>query len=95
MDFCQNCEIGTISPEAYERLLSDVMKDDATLFARWDEVEYSWKFIDQIVSAWKDVKPIFPNYEDKTWGPKAADYLLAKDNHHWINLDLEDEYENI
>ena len=46
MDFCQNCEIGFNSPEAYERLLFDVLRGDSTLFTRWDEVEISWKLID-------------------------------------------------
>jgi len=87
MDFCQNCEIGAVSPEAYERLLYDVMRNDATLFARWDEVEYSWKFIDQIIDAWKNENPAFPNYEDHTWGPEEANQLLAIDNHHWLNLE--------
>lgn len=90
MDFCQNCEIGNVSPEAYERLLYDVIRKDATLFARWDEVEYSWKFIDRIVDAWNLEVPKFPNYQDGSWGPKAADELLAKDNLSWINLEMED-----
>ncbi len=48
MDFCQNCEVGYNSPEAYERLLLDAMKGEKTLFTRWDEVEYSWRFVDAI-----------------------------------------------
>lgn len=59
MDFCQNCQIGINSPEAYERLLSDVIRGDATLFARWDEVEYSWRYVDQIFEAWKNSVPNF------------------------------------
>jgi len=84
MDFCQNCQIGFNSPEAYERLLFDVMRGDATLFARWDEVEYSWKYVDAIISAWEKNKSIFPNYESGTWGPKEADELLRKDLKSWI-----------
>lgn len=86
MDFCQNCQIGINSPEAYERLLYDVMRGDTTLFARWDEVEYSWKFVDSILEAWKNQNPIFPNYEAGTWGPKEAEQLLQKDKRSWINL---------
>ncbi|MDF2547636.1 MAG: glucose-6-phosphate dehydrogenase [Anaerosolibacter sp.] len=85
MDFCQNCRVGINSPEAYERLLYDVMRGDATLFARWDEVEYAWKFIDSILEGWKDHIPVFPNYEAGTWGPKEADELLEKDQRNWIN----------
>jgi glucose-6-phosphate 1-dehydrogenase len=86
MDFCQNCQIGINSPEAYERLLLDVMKGDATLFARWDEVYYSWRFIDTILEAWNNEEPHFPNYASNTHGPKEADELLAKDGKQWINL---------
>ena len=86
MDFCQNCEIGSNSPEAYERLLYDVMKGDSTLFTRWDEVEYSWRFIDTIAKAWEREKPLFPNYDAGTWGPKEADELLQKDGRKWWDL---------
>ncbi|MBB6214434.1 glucose-6-phosphate 1-dehydrogenase [Anaerosolibacter carboniphilus] len=85
MDFCQNCRVGINSPEAYERLLYDVMRGDRTLFARWDEVEYAWKFVDNILEAWKNHPPIFPNYEAGTWGPGEADKLLQKDHRNWIN----------
>ncbi len=85
MDYCQNCQVGMNSPEAYERLLIDVIKGDATLFTRWDEVEYSWKFIDSIINAWKEYEPNFPNYDPGTWGPKESDLLLQKDNRFWIN----------
>ncbi len=86
MDFCQNCQVGINSPEAYERLLSDVIRGDATLFARWDEVEYSWRFVDQIFEAWENSDPQFPNYDPWTWGPKESDELLERDNRRWINL---------
>lgn len=90
MDFCQNCQIGINSPEAYERLLYDVIRGDATLFARWDEVYYSWEFIDKIIQRWKTQSPIFPNYQDGKWGPKSAQLLLQKDNLGWIFIDNHD-----
>lgn len=86
MDFCQNCQVGINSPEAYERLLYDIMRGDSTLFARWDEVELSWKFIDSIRNHWKKSVPAFPNYQVGSWGPEEANTLLEKDNHHWINF---------
>ncbi len=86
MDFCQNCEIGINSPEAYERLLYDVMRGDATLFARWDEVEYSWQFIDKLIETWQKKEPDFPNYEAGTYGPKEADMLLKNDNKEWLKI---------
>lgn len=86
MDFCQNCEVGIDSPEAYEKLLFDALRGDTTLFTRWDEVESSWKFIDHILRGWNDSKPVFPNYEAGSWGPKESDMLLQRDNRNWINL---------
>ena len=85
MDFCQNCMIGYNSQEAYERLLLDVMKGDKTLFTRWDEVENSWRFIDSVNNAWKDKNTDFPNYDANTFGPKAADELLQRDDREWMN----------
>lgn len=88
MDFCQNCDICDVennSPESYERLLLDVMKGDSTLFTRWDEVEYSWRFVDRIADGWESQKPGFPNYAAGTWGPAEADELLARDGRKWYN----------
>jgi glucose-6-phosphate 1-dehydrogenase len=86
MDFCQNCQVGINSPEAYERLLHDVMRGDATLFTRWDEVLHSWKYIDAIIESWKDEATNFPNYLSQTYGPVEADDLLARDGKSWINI---------
>ena len=83
MDFCQNCQTGVNSPEAYERLLFDVMRGDATLFTRWEEVEASWIFADRIKSEWDKETPSFPNYAPGSWGPKEAEELLAKDGKRW------------
>lgn len=85
MDFCQNCEIGINSPEAYERLLYDVIRDDATLFPNWQEIKYSWMFADRVTQCWHEESASFPNYEAGTWGPKAADDLLTKDGRKWWN----------
>lgn len=86
MDFCQNCQIGSNSPEAYERLIYDVIRGDSTLFARWDEVEYSWKYVDKIAEVWRNETPNFPNYEPMTWGPEDAEKLLQRDNFKWWNI---------
>jgi glucose-6-phosphate 1-dehydrogenase len=86
MDFCQTCQFESNTPEAYERLLSDVMNGDNTLFTSWDEVEYSWKFVDTISSQWDNNTTPLPNYESGSFGPKEADELLVKDNRHWWNL---------
>ena len=78
MDFHYGTSFGKASPEAYERLLLDAMSGDATLFARRDEVEEAWAFIDPIEQAWhakKDAPELFL-YPAGSWGPEAADDLL-------------------
>ncbi|MBN1268694.1 MAG: glucose-6-phosphate dehydrogenase [Kiritimatiellae bacterium] len=71
-------------PEAYERLLLDVMRGDATLFTRSDEVEAAWAFIDPILRAWggEDAPPLF-KYKPGTWGPREADALLEPHGAVW------------
>ncbi|MFW6007207.1 MAG: glucose-6-phosphate dehydrogenase [Bacillota bacterium] len=86
MDFCQNCHIDNNSPEAYERLILDMIKGDPTLFTRWDEVEYSWKFIDRIAEAWDKFDPDFPNYSAGSRGPEASGKLLKKDGRKWWHI---------
>jgi glucose-6-phosphate 1-dehydrogenase len=86
MDFCQSCQFESNTPEAYERLIYDVMNGDNTLFTSWDEVEYSWKFVDNIASQWGSDIMQLPNYAAGSYGPKEAEELLIRDNRHWWNL---------
>jgi glucose-6-phosphate 1-dehydrogenase len=82
------------SPEAYETLLADVMSGDATLFMRADQVETSWSVLTPILNAWADLKPAdFPNYQSGTWGPEAADVLIAKDGRSWLQPILREDQE--
>jgi glucose-6-phosphate 1-dehydrogenase len=85
MDFRYSASFGKASPEAYERLLLDAMAGDATLFARRDEVESAWKFIDEIEHAWhkSPAPPPMCEYPAGSWGPKEADDLLRQDGHEW------------
>jgi len=88
MDFHYGTSFGKASPEAYERLLLDAMSGDATLFARRDEVEQAWAFIDIIENAWaakKDAPNLF-FYPAGSWGPEEADDLLARDGRTWRRL---------
>jgi glucose-6-phosphate 1-dehydrogenase len=88
MDFHYGTSFGKASPEAYERLLLDAMSGDATLFARCDEVEEAWAFVDTIETAWttkKDTPELF-FYPAGSWGPDAADELLARDGRAWRRL---------
>jgi glucose-6-phosphate 1-dehydrogenase len=71
-------------PRAYGWLLLDVMQGDQTLFARADWIEEAWRIVDPLVQRWEDEPaPEFPNYEAGTWGPRAADELLARDGRVW------------
>jgi len=88
MDFHYGTSFGKASPEAYERLLLDAMSGDATLFARRDEVEEAWAFIDPIEEAWvaKENQPGLFEYPAGSWGPEEADELLARDGRAWRRL---------
>ncbi|MFU8787197.1 MAG: glucose-6-phosphate dehydrogenase [Candidatus Izemoplasmataceae bacterium] len=63
LDYCHNCNILTNSPEAYERLLLDLVNKNATLFTRWDEIETSWKIIDEI-KKYDQKCYVYKNYKD-------------------------------
>lgn len=87
MDFHYGTSFGKATPEAYERLLLDAMSGDATLFARRDEVEHAWTFIDGIRDAWTDGDaPRLDFYPAGSWGPRQADELLAQDGAVWRRL---------
>lgn len=69
--------------DAYERLILDAMRGDASLFARNDEVEAAWALITPILEAWRDLScPLFPNYAAGAWGPAAVNDLLSS-GHAW------------
>jgi len=75
------------APTAYETLLLDAMQGDATLFARSDEVETAWEFVDEILKAWAELPPpAFPNYAAGSAGPEAADRLIEADGRRWREL---------
>jgi glucose-6-phosphate 1-dehydrogenase len=87
MDFTYGSAFSVDSPDAYETLILDALQGDASLFTRADEVEEAWAIVDPIVSAWADgPPPAFPNYEAGTWGPDAADQLLARDGRRWRRI---------
>jgi glucose-6-phosphate 1-dehydrogenase len=72
------------SPDAYETLLWDVMKNDATLFMRADQIEAAWRLLMPVLDVWAVARPSdFPNYAAGTWGPEAAQGLLAHQGHSW------------
>ena len=84
MDFLYGAAFSQQSPDAYERLLLDIMLGDSTLFTRRDEVEAQWAIVDPILKAWEnEPPPAFPNYEAGTWGPRSAIELIKRDNCYW------------
>jgi glucose-6-phosphate 1-dehydrogenase len=87
MDFTYDNSFGVASPEAYERLLLDVMKGDPTLFTRADEIEESWDLLAPVFNAWdsSDAPPVH-EYAAGTWGPTAAVDLLKISGHKWRSL---------
>ncbi len=87
MDFHYSDSFGaTAIPEAYERLLLDALNGDASLFARHDEIELSWGFIDAIRNGWEHEggSPL-RTYPRGSWGPEAASTLLGRDGRWWID----------
>ncbi|HEV3235257.1 MAG TPA: glucose-6-phosphate dehydrogenase [Candidatus Dormibacteraeota bacterium] len=82
MDFLYGASFMAQSPEAYERLLLDVMRGDQTLFTRRDEVETAWSLLTGVIKAWQGV-PDIPIYPAGTWGPEQADELMARDGRRW------------
>jgi glucose-6-phosphate 1-dehydrogenase len=86
MEFRYGTSFLSESPEAYERLILDAMRGDATLFTRNDEIEALWGIIDPILEAWeKDRSSTIPQYEAGSSGPREADALL-EDGHMWRRL---------
>ena len=84
MDFDYGRAFGGEPPEAYERLLLDAMKGDATLYARGEWVDLAWELLGPVLEAWAAGDPKkFPNYEAGTWGPAEADALIEQTGRHW------------
>lgn len=86
MDFHYGTSFGKATPEAYERLLLDAMSGDATLFARRDEVEEAWKFVDALHEAWAKDTEDLAIYSAGTWGPTEADELIKRSGATWRRL---------
>ncbi len=85
MQFYYREAFKTAPPEAYETLLLDVMRGDATLFMRADQTEAAWSILTPILDVWEAIKPTdFPNYQSGNWGPEAAETLIAQDGRSWV-----------
>lgn len=87
MEFNYLSSFGSVTPEAYERLILDVMVGDATNFMRADAVEASWQFVTPILEAWEAERARdVPEYQCGTWGPREADRMMEKDHRCWRTL---------
>jgi glucose-6-phosphate 1-dehydrogenase len=69
-------------PDAYQRLLLDLLLGDPTLFIRADEAEGAWEILDPVVRAWTENKKVSP-YPAGTWGPEEAEELIERDGRRW------------
>ncbi len=81
MEFTYGTSFMSQSPEAYERLIMDAMRGDATLFTRDDEVEAQWRICDPIVQAWEQRPAPLPTYAAGSQGPQEITRLLQGDDH--------------
>jgi glucose-6-phosphate 1-dehydrogenase len=87
MEFNYASSFGGSSPEAYERLILDVMAGDATLFMRRDAVETAWSWVMPILETWASERVLnLPEYQCGTWGPIEADRLIQADGRQWRTL---------
>jgi len=82
MEFLYGTSFMSQSPEAYERLITDAMRGDATLFTRDDEVEAQWRICDPILKAWEQASGPLPQYEAGSHGPEEARQIL-REGHSW------------
>jgi glucose-6-phosphate 1-dehydrogenase len=85
MEFLYGTAFLSQSPEAYERLIMDAMRGDATLFTRDDEVEAQWRICDPILQTWASEDGALPTYPAGSSGPEEADRLLA-DGQRWRTI---------
>jgi glucose-6-phosphate 1-dehydrogenase len=86
MDFHYGEMFGATSPEAYERLLLDVLSGDPTLFMRRDAVETAWRWVMPILDRWAEQAAPLPAYEPGSWGPAEADRLIESIGRKWRPL---------
>lgn len=84
MDFCKSCVMALQSPQAYERIISNLMKGNQLTFTNWKELKYTWKFIDSITEISEhQKKSLLQYYKAGTRGPDNADRLVEKDQRKW------------
>jgi glucose-6-phosphate 1-dehydrogenase len=84
-EFCRNSKVAL--PEAYQRLLLDALKGDASLFARADEAEIAWSIIDPIIAAWQSpAASALEIYEPGLWGPESCSKWMHDQGREWFDV---------
>lgn len=84
LDF-KYADFGSVTAEAYERVILDALAGRPTLFWRGDAVEAAWRAVEPLLDVFDEkARAEFPNYEPGTWGPAAADELLRRDGRAWL-----------
>ncbi len=71
------------NPDAYERLIMDVVRGNQTLFMRRDEVEAAWQWVDPILQGWDENGQPVQGYTAGTWGPSSSIALIERDGRTW------------
>jgi len=77
----------SVIPDAYERLLLDIIHGDASLFTRSDQIEMGWQLVDPIIRGWLDKdSPPLAFYEPGSWGPPEAEQLMSREGRQWLQV---------
>lgn len=87
MDFCQSCSFinQMNTPEAYERLLGACVRGERFWFSQWDQIEASWKYVDDIRKRYHEKNLPVYEYEPGTYGPGAAEKMLEMSGDFWLD----------
>ena len=88
LNYSQSARYHGNVPEAYEQLILEAFLGNSSLFTRWDELEYSWRFEESIENTCTLQKRQFPNYAGGSRGPEAADRMLREDGRRWWEIEL-------
>ena len=91
LNYAQHSRFQGNVPEAYEQLLLEAYRANSSLFTRWDELEYSWRFIEGIETHCPADRGSFPNYPAGSRGPEAADRMIELDGRRWWEIDLKQD----
>ena len=88
MTFAENSGEDWRLPDAYERLIMDVIRGNQTLFMRDDEVEAAWEWIDPIREAWNNSGVVPESYDSYSSGPDGGLELIVRDNRRWRDIEV-------